>query len=141
MNRNLALYQVGLKVILKKGEEYLFLTDTATGRLDFPGGRINDDEYDVPLQAVVEREVREELGEDLKYELGKPVFQYRARFHDEGPFVFITVYEATYLSGTIRLSSEHSAFRWADKTADILAKENFFNNEIYFALKKYFDNI
>ena len=138
MAQNFASYQVGLKIMLKKGDECLFLTDTITGKIDLPGGRINDDEYEIPLASIIKREVSEELGNDLEYELGESVFQYRARVSGNGPYVFIIVYEASYLAGSVRLSPEHSTFRWVDKNKIELSRGEFFNNEAYLAFKKYF---
>ena len=135
---NFATFQVGMKMLLKRNDEYLFLTDAATGKIDFPGGRINDDEYDVPLEIVIKREIREELGEGLRYELGKPALQYRARAGSENPFVFLTIYEGDYLGGEIQLSAEHTAFRWLDARNADFKKEDFFNTEAYLAFKQYF---
>lgn len=40
--RACAIYHVGLKVLLKKGDEFLFLTDAVGKHFDLPGGRIDD---------------------------------------------------------------------------------------------------
>jgi len=69
-----ATYHVGLKILLKREDEFLFLTNNIGKRFDFPGGRINDIEYDIPLIKIIEREVREELGEKVRYKLGKIAF-------------------------------------------------------------------
>lgn len=77
---NYANYHISLKVLLKKGREYLFLKDARGEHYDLPGGRIDTNEHHIPLTAVLDREVREELGNDVKYVLGEPVFNYRRHF-------------------------------------------------------------
>jgi 8-oxo-dGTP pyrophosphatase MutT (NUDIX family) len=136
-----ASFQIALKVLLKKDGEYLFLTDVNTGKLDLPGGRIDGAEYNTPLSEVIKREVGEELGNDLKYELGKPIFQFRARIKNDESYIFITVYEANYISGSIRLSSEHNKHHWIDIKGTKLQEGSFFNNEAYSAFKRYFEGI
>ena len=124
-------FHVGLKVLLKKGDEYLFLTDAANGKLDLPGGRIDDNENDSPLSDIIGREV--------KYELGCPIFQYRARTKSSEPYRFITVYSANYLGGVIRLSGEHSSYQWVNGKDIDLRKEFFLSGEAYEAFKSHFD--
>ena len=62
-------YQVSLKVFLKDSQgRVLFLGNPIDefGHADYcdlPGGRINVDEFKVSLMDILEREIREELGE------------------------------------------------------------------------------
>jgi 8-oxo-dGTP pyrophosphatase MutT (NUDIX family) len=135
-----ATYLVSLKILVRKGDKYLFLTDVFSGKFDLPGGRINDDERNVPLADIINREVPEELGPDLKYKLGDLAFQFRV-LTQTGAHIFISVYEADYLSGTVQLSSEHTNFEWIDKRDIILRENDFYNNEVYLAYKKYFDGV
>ncbi|MCU0653315.1 MAG: NUDIX domain-containing protein [Candidatus Pacebacteria bacterium] len=128
-------YRASLKAIFKKGSSYLFLKDAEEGFLDFPGGRINTDERDVPLEKVLRREIAEEIGAKVRYGLGKPVFQYRAA--KNGTDVLITVYEAKYISGDIVLSSEHSDAVWLDPGVFKFRTRDFLSPEGYRALKKY----
>ena len=139
--RAYAIYHVGLKVLLKKGDEFLFLTDAVGKRFDLPGGRIDDVEHTTPLIEVIAREVGEELGEELKYKLGKPVFQFRRHFESKELHIFLTVYEADYLSGEIKLSTEHSNYQWINPRKVDLKEEDFFHKEEYLAFEKYFENL
>lgn len=141
VKRAYAIYHVGLKVLLKKGDEFLFLTDAVGKHFDLPGGRIDDVEHMTPLTEVIAREVGEELGEAVKYKLGKPVFQFRRHFESKGLHIFLTVYEAEYLSGEIKLSSEHSDLQWINPKKVDLKEEQFFHKEEYLAFKKYFENL
>lgn len=141
--RAYAMYHVGLKILLKKGDEFLFLTHAAGKRFDLPGGRIDDVEHTTALVEILAREVREELGEGMKYKLGKPAFQFRRHFESEGKnvHVFLVVYEAEYLSGEIQLSAEHSGYQWINPRKVDLEEEDFFHKEEFLAFKKYFENL
>ena len=139
--RAYAIYHVGLKILLKKGDEFLFLTGAVGKYFDLPGGRIDDVEHTTPLTEVIAREVSEELGEEIKYKLGKPVFQFRRHFESKGLHIFLTVYEAEYLSGEIKLSAEPSNLQWINPRKVDLKEEQFFHKEEYFAFKKYFENL
>jgi len=135
-----AIYHVSLKILLKKEDEFLFLMG-AVKKFDLPGGRIDDAEYAASLTEIIAREVSEELGEDIKYKLGKPVFQFRRYFKNEESHVFLTVYEAEYLSGEVKLSDEHSNFQWINPKKADLKENQFLHKEEYLALKKYFANL
>ena len=136
-----ATYNVAMKILLKRGEEYLFLVDSTGQRLDLPGGRIDEDEHLVSLEKILGREVWEELGSDLKYKLGNPIFQFRRHFEKKNMHVFITVYEAEYLSGEINLSPEHCEYRWIDKKECKFKNKDFVSEEEYSTFKQYFSSV
>ena len=129
VKRAYAIYHVGLKILLKKGDEFLFLTDAVGKHFDLPGGRIDDVEHTTPLTEVIAREVGEELGEEVKYKLGKQVFQFRRHFESKDLHIFLTVYEVEYLSGEIKLSAEHSNYQWINPKKVNLKEEDFFHKE------------
>ena len=139
MKRDYAIYQVGLKILLKKGSSVLFLTITDKEHyLDLPGGRIDNVESNVPLEKILAREIREELGPSVRYLLGQPVFQFRRFVPSRNIYNFLTVYEGEYISGKVKLSFEHSSFKWIDPKAYHFKKTEFMNQEEYLAFKKYF---
>lgn len=141
IQREYALYHVALKILLKRDNAFLFLRpEGSEWQLDLPGGRIDDVEHEVPLEEVLAREVREELGDNLKYTLGKALFQFRRHFPNKNWHVFITVYEADFLSGDIALSDEHSSYEWVNLKECMFGENNFFSQEEYLAFKKYFEN-
>lgn len=123
-------YNVSLKVFLKndKGEVLILQAareGTYKGFYDLPGGRIDIDEFETPLEEVIRREIQEEVGQvefDLKL---KPVALGRNENPNKvgplgGPIrVFNVFFEAKYLSGEIKISPEHSSFKWLK-----LAKDN-----------------
>ncbi len=136
-----ALYQVSLKVLIKKGDEFLFLKTSGHKLLDLPGGRIDVSEHDVPIEKIIAREVQEELGKEIKYKLGKPVFQFRRATKTKNIPCFITVYETEYLSGDVQLSDEHDNYRWMDPRKIGFEEKIFFSKEERLAFEAYFDNL
>lgn len=126
-------YQVSLKLALRNAKgEVLFMQaqdrDTYAGFYDLPGGRINEDEFTVPLTDVVHREVREEIG-DVAYELnpkpvavGRHLIPARISKHKRDVHVLYLLYEGFYTSGDIIISHEHQGYQWLDPCAIDLAK-------------------
>ncbi len=105
---------VGQKAFVEKNGEILVLTDPIEG-LDFPGGKMQVGEKDVT--AALKREVLEESG--LSIEVGEPFYTRRYVFpkssRHPGQPVFLVAYRCKYISGEMRLSDEHSQYRWVDK--------------------------
>jgi len=123
-----ATFNVSFKLILKKNNKILLLTESATGFLDFPGGRIERNEIKLPIKDLFKREVEEELGKDVKYKILRPVIQYRRYNKYTKMHALITAYEARYLSGQIKLSAEHNKHEWVDPKKYNL-KDKKINNE------------
>ena len=130
---------MGLKILLRKGGKILLLRDGQG--LDLPGGRIDNVEYRVSLERVITREIREELGPNVKYTLGKPLFHFRRARRPRNlypKFVFLAVYDAEWRAGDIKLSFEHTAYEWIDPKKYVLKRSDFGQEEEYRAFKKYF---
>jgi len=139
MKRDFGIFQVALKVLLRKSDQVLFCVSDKN-RLDLPGGRIDNVEHRVPLERIIAREVREELGSRVKYKLGGPIFQFRRHLPSRGVYNFITVYNSVYLSGAIRLSPEHTSYRWINPRTNHFKEKDFCNKEEYRAFTRYFKN-
>ncbi|MEK7099492.1 MAG: NUDIX domain-containing protein [Patescibacteria group bacterium] len=139
MKRDYGIFQVGLKILLYKRGKVLLLRDDKG--LDLPGGRIDNVEYQTPIEKIIAREVREELGRRVKYTLGKPLFHFRRVRRQKGAhprFVFLAVYQARWVSGGITLSHEHESYEWIDPKKYILKRSDFGNEEEYRILAHYF---
>lgn len=103
-----------------------------------PGGKIKEGAIDFVEE--LKREVREETG--LEIEVGEPFFTGYFEFnHPEhrnfGKKVYLVFFKCKYVSGEVKLSHEHSSYRWVDKNS----YKELANNERddYFkALEKYF---
>ena len=107
------LYYVAVKAFLEdKGN--LFIFKDSYGHWDIPGGRIQKREFSVPLEGILQRKIREELGASVRYRLGKPIIFMRHERKERGSNVriFAIGYNMTYLSGKIRLSKRHTKSIW-----------------------------
>lgn len=139
MRRDYATYQVALKALLRKGDKILFLRlADAPKYLDLPGGRIDNVETKTPLTRILDREIREELGTSVHYRLGAPLFQFRRSVPSRNIYNFLTVYDAEFLSGDIKLSFEHSAYEWLDPKTYAWKKNQFLSSEEYTAFSHFF---
>ena len=137
----IATYQVSLKLLLRNGDEFLILQDTYKNFLDLPGGRINDDEFTVPIEDILRREVTEELGADICYEIQKPLFQVR-RFHNGLKMpILLTIYGGIYKSGGIALSDEHAGYDWVHRDNFLFQIDRFYNKEECDVMHQYFDTL
>ena len=111
-------YYIAVKVFLEK-DGRLFIFKDGFDQWDLPGGRIKKDEFSVPLEEVVARKMSEEIGDDAKYTLGRPVvFMRHERVENvEGRptiHIFALGYTATLESGEIHLASHHKEILWVD---------------------------
>jgi len=140
MEKDHAVYQVSLKVLIRKGDKVLFLKSANGKYLELPGGRINKFENKISLEKILSREIKEETGNNLIYKLGDFAFQYRRLRHPGELPIFFTVYEAKYLSGDINLSSEHSGYHWLIPKKYIFKRKDFREKGEYSAFKKYLNN-
>lgn len=110
------LYFVAVKLLLRDGDK-LLITHDIFGSWDLPGGRLKPDEFDKPLEAVIERKVREELGLAVQYELGDPKVFFRVEREEEGMNgqkvrIFAVGYEAKYKGGEVMLGKNHDQHEW-----------------------------
>lgn len=137
--KNYAEYHVAFKLLLKKGDEYLFLKwPNFPTRLDLPGGRIDNGEEEAGFKEIITREIREELGQHVGFSIGGPLFQFRRIFPKHGLKIFLTVYDGDFKGGEIILSEEHNELLWLNPHTDPLREDQFFNREEFDAFKKYF---
>ncbi len=142
-------YQVSLKIFLKNNRgEVLILKSTMGGSYegfyDLPGGRINLDEFEAPFENIIKREVVEEIGEVNFDLILKPVGIGRiAIVKKESPLrgpvhVFNVFFEAKYLGGDVKISEEHTDFKWVALTKDNL--EQYFKLAVLEGAKMYLEN-
>lgn len=111
-------YFVAVKVfLLNKGK--LFIFKDGFGNWDLPGGRIREDEFSKPLEKIIARKMREEVGPSVRYKLGKPVIFMRHERMEHLPGgrlekrrIFAVGYEARFIGGLVKLPSHHTEFLW-----------------------------
>jgi len=133
MSKEEAIFNVGQKAFIKKDDKVLVLWN-AHG-LDFPGGRIKENEIaDKVGESLVEslkREVAEEVA--LEIEVGEP---FATWFYKTKKAVFLVGYECKYVSGQVKLSDEHYKYEWVDKSNYKTVNDN---SDYFKALEKYFE--
>jgi len=120
--KNDALFCIGQKAFIEKNGKVLILNDPKEG-LDFPGGKIQEGEAidgdRTSLNKALQREVREET--DLEIEVGDPFAVWYHEFNNRthrnyGKVVYLIAFRCKYISGEIKLSTEHNDFKWVDKS-------------------------
>jgi|SRR3989344_1500198 len=123
----LELFQVTLKGFIIKDKKLLIVQPRSSTHMnlwDFPGGRIHKDEHFQSIERTLFRELREELGLDLRVENSGPWVVYKLPFGDlkklfpnakqekfKGGIINIG-YLCKFRSGKIQLGREHQLFRW-----------------------------
>lgn len=114
-----ALYQVSLKLILKRGDEILALKAREDGMFrgyyDMPGGRIHADEFGKELAGVLRREVQEELG-DVRFSMRPEPVALGQHKSLDGIFVLYVFFVGEYESGEPKISHEHIGWDWLKLT-------------------------
>ncbi|MBI3589130.1 MAG: NUDIX hydrolase [Candidatus Liptonbacteria bacterium] len=130
------LFCVGQKAFINKNGEVLVVNDPQLG-LDFPGGKIEEGEFD--FNESMKREVREETG--LEIEIGDPFFSWYFKYplgsRNYGKEVYLVGFKCKYVSGEVKISDEHSSFKWVNKNNYEVVKEN---SDYFRALEKYFED-
>ena len=128
------LFYVGQKALINRRGGILVLKDPFIG-LDLPGGKIQEGEDDLNKSLI--REVKEETG--LEITVGSPFsrlsFNLRSSHKNAGKKVYLVVFECRYLSGSVKLSNDHSEFYWLNKNNFNKVEDN---SDIYSCLRKYF---
>ena len=110
------LYFVAVKLFIRDGNK-LLITHDIFGSWDLPGGRIKKDEFEKPMDRIIDRKVHEELGDEVKIEIGKPnniFFRVERKEQKLGEIVriFAVGYEAKYLGGEVNLGDHHDKMEW-----------------------------
>ena len=130
------LFYVGQKAFIERDGKVLVLRDPVDG-LDFPGGKIQEGESN--FVESLKREVREETG--LEIVVGDPFTTWYNKFpphhRNANKEVYLVGFCCKYVSGEVRLSSEHDQFKWITRTTiqEVSEKSAYFE-----ALEKYFQS-
>ncbi len=110
---NHASYQIATKALIFKNDYILVLT-TPSGYLDFPGGRVDESERNIPWTEALKREVTEELGESISIEVGQTLFVSKRQYQKDNKtnYVAAIFFKCQYNGGDIKLSDEHINYEW-----------------------------
>ncbi len=99
----------GKILILKRKPNY----DHDPDRWDTVSGRLKQDIENV--KSELRREIREELGEEFKCQIIAPFSTYNFyRGGDKNKEIVGIDYVCLYESGSVKLSSEHTDYKWID---------------------------
>jgi 8-oxo-dGTP diphosphatase len=103
------LFAVPQKALIKNGDKFLIVKRSSTSKTypnhwDLPGGKLEHGEN--PTEGLV-REVKEETS--LKIKVLEPIFSYLETIIYPA---YVIVYHGEILSGKIKLSHEHSEYKW-----------------------------
>lgn len=131
----------------KDGEVLILKADsngTFAGFYDLPGGRIDEDEFSMPLLEILKREIVEETGiEDVTIEkvpvaVGRHCISAK-KFPklEKDIHVLYVFYEAHIDSGKIEISGEHEGFEWVD--LENIELESYFTSGILEGVKMYME--
>ncbi|MFA7169389.1 MAG: NUDIX domain-containing protein [Candidatus Paceibacterota bacterium] len=121
-------FNISLKLILENEKGKILglkciNEGTLAGFYDLPGGRINSDELQVPYEKIIAREMAEEVGSELKYEidlhpLSTGKFVYFSQKLGRENCIFMILFKAKYLGGDVHISEEHSDYKWLDLNSE-----------------------
>lgn len=122
INKEHALFQISLKVLLRNSKGRILILRSKPGSMlrkswDFPGGRIDTHELRRPLAALLKREVREEIGNKVRFTFHNVPIAYGRlidlpKRYGNHPPIFYVFFEAAFHGGEISISSEHSGYAW-----------------------------
>ena len=115
-------YYVAAKLFLEKNDQ-LFIFKDKWNDWDLPGGRIRKHEFETPIEEIVKRKMKEEVGEQVVYRFGVPLVTMRHERIDASPGggvasmpvrIFAVGYEAILESGEPQLGDHHVEMKWVD---------------------------
>ena len=110
--RSIQTFEVSLKAFIVRDDRVLFVREADTGWWELPGGRIDVGEEWSPHDAVLRRELAEELGQDLQVEISAMAVTWVRQRPTDGVFQCIVGRACRYLAGVPVLSAEHAESVW-----------------------------
>jgi 8-oxo-dGTP pyrophosphatase MutT (NUDIX family) len=116
-SRAIQTFEVSLKAALFSGGQLLFLQESDTGFWELPGGRIDVGEERLSHDAILAREIREELGEDVRFTATPRSVSFVRQRPTDSVFQFILVRVCRFDGGSLNLSAEHHEPLWLDALA------------------------
>lgn len=110
--RAIQTFEVSLKAFIVRGGRVLLVRESDTGWWELPGGRIDVGEEWEAHAAVLAREIREELGPDLRVTFGPEAVTWTRQRPTDGAYLFLMARLGHAIGGEPVLSSEHSELAW-----------------------------
>lgn len=145
MSQEKDLYFVAVKVFLEDTQGRFLIIKDRFGDWDLPGGRLREIDFEAPFEEIVERKMKEELGDNLKYELSSQINFMRHEREEilpsgekEKKRIFAIGYRAQYYQGNISLGKNHEMCEWV--TRDFIP-EDYFTGGWLVGVKDYLQKI
>lgn len=109
----IAMFEVGLKAFLLRDRRLLLVRERVGECLwELPGGRFDVGEERVAPAEILRRELGEELGAELRWEMIGLRDAWVRPAPERGTHVFLLGHECRWLAGEVHLSDEHLEARW-----------------------------
>ncbi len=113
MPRAIQRFEVSLKGFIVRDECALLVREADTGYWELPGGRIDVGEEWQRHDAILAREIAEELGADFRIDVGEAAVTWVRRRPSDDTYQFIVGRVCWHLAGEPVISSEHDALMWS----------------------------
>lgn len=133
-------YQVSLKAFLKNKEGQILAlkcvdTGSCAGFYDLPGGRIDTDEFSTPYVEILQREIAEELGQNIQVKIkptpvaiGRHLIPAHLTRAWNDVNVLYVFFEVFHIRGEFHISDEHQGMKWLDLNA--ISLEEYFTSGV-----------
>lgn len=125
----LDLYQVSVKAIIRREDGRVLglngrVGGSFEGFYDIPGGRIEESEFTIPLHDIIQREVAEELGPDIRFRVSDGPVAVGRHQNKQGQHVLYVFFEGVIDTADVALevSHEHEGWAWLDVSTVPLEK-------------------
>jgi 8-oxo-dGTP diphosphatase len=112
MARTIQRFEVSLKAFIVRDGRALLVREADTGYWELPGGRIDVGEEWEPHDAVLAREIAEELGAAFRVDVGSETVTWTRRRPSDGVFQFVVGRLCRHVAGEPVLSDEHDDLAW-----------------------------
>lgn len=110
--RAIQKFEVSLKAFIVRDGRALFVRESDTGYWELPGGRIDVGEEWIAHADVLTREMREELGAELRIAFTTHMVTWTRQRPADGAFLFLAARVGRAVDGEPRLSDEHDQLGW-----------------------------
>jgi 8-oxo-dGTP pyrophosphatase MutT (NUDIX family) len=114
--KTIATFEVGLKAFLVRHGRLLLVRERVAPQLwELPGGRFDAGEETTSTSVILARELGEELGNSLRWELVGLRDAWVRPAPERSTHVFLLGFECRWLAEEIVLSEEHVESRWVGR--------------------------
>ncbi|HRK18064.1 MAG TPA: NUDIX domain-containing protein [Hyphomicrobiaceae bacterium] len=110
--RDIQKFEVSLKAAIVDRGRLLLVQEADTGYWELPGGRIDVGEETLGHEAILAREIAEELGGDVRIAPRHEATSLIRQRPTDGQHIFLVIRLCRFVDGSIALSPEHRAYRW-----------------------------